>query len=223
MNDRKNRILIAAAIGVAITAATVGTLVGATRGDDTSSAQPATTTIAAKPAPAAAPIAQTPASVPVPAAPAVPVKSVTAGQRSAFKSAKQSLESAPSSRAALIHELVTYDNVSVEDATYGVDAANQDWNSQAANSAIDYLVHGSFSRSGLIRQLEFEKYTTAEATYGVDRTNADWNRYAVKSAKEILYSRPASMPVSRAELINMLEVAGFTPEQAEFGVSGAGN
>ena len=45
-----------------------------------------------------------------------------------------------------------------------------DYNEQAAKSAKDYLDFSSFSRSGLIEQLEFEGYTSEQAEYGVSQT-----------------------------------------------------
>ena len=54
--------------------------------------------------------------------------------------------------------------------TFAVDSLDVDYNEQAAKSAESYLDNMSFSRSGLIEQLEFEGYTTEQATYGVDQT-----------------------------------------------------
>ena len=48
-----------------------------------------------------------------------------------------------------------------------VDNCGADWNEQAAIKAQDYLDFSSFSRSGLIEQLEFEGFTTEQAEYGV--------------------------------------------------------
>jgi hypothetical protein len=53
------------------------------------------------------------------------------------------------------------------EATFAVDAIDVDWNEQAAKSAEDYLGFSSFSRSGLIEQLEFEGYAREQAEYGV--------------------------------------------------------
>ena len=53
----------------------------------------------------------------------------------------------------------------------------------ALRSAKNYLSIMAFSYSGLIRQLEFEKYTTEEATYAADNCGADWNEQALKKAK----------------------------------------
>lgn len=47
------------------------------------------------------------------------------------------------------------------------DHIDVDWNAEAAESAESYLEMTSFSRSGLIEQLEFEGFTTAQAEKGV--------------------------------------------------------
>ena len=73
------------------------------------------------------------------------------------------------SRSGLIKQL-EYEGFTQEDATYGADALNVDWNEQAAKKAADYLDFTSFSRSGLIKQLEYEGFTQAQAEYGVSTT-----------------------------------------------------
>ena len=85
----------------------------------------------------------------------------------------------------------------------------------ALEKAKDYLKFTSFSRSGLISQLEFEGFTTDEATYGADNCGADWNEQAAKKAKEYL----KFTSFSRSGLIDQLEFEGFTQEQAEYGVT----
>lgn len=90
--------------------------------------------------------------------------------------------------------------------------------SNARRSAQEYLDFTSFSRSGLIGQLEFEGFSTEDATYGVDSLNANWNDQAAKKAQE--YLDFASF--SRAELVDQLIFEGFTAEQAEFGVVAVG-
>ena len=72
----------------------------------------------------------------------------------------------------------------------------------------------AFSRTGLIKQLEYEGYSTADATYGVDAQNADWNQQAALKAEEYL----DFMSFTRSELISQLEYEGFTSEQAVHGV-----
>ena len=88
----------------------------------------------------------------------------------------------------------------------------------ARKSAESYLDYQAFSRTGFIKQLEFEGYSTEDSTYGVDSLDADWNDQAAKSAKSYLeYSS-----FSRSGLITQLLFEGFTQSQAEYGVSTTG-
>ena len=76
----------------------------------------------------------------------------------------------------------------------------------------------AFSKSGLIDQLEFEKYSAADARFAVNHIAVDWNEQAAKSAKSYLdYSS-----FSRQGLIDQLEFEGFTTQQAIYGVSTTG-
>ena len=88
----------------------------------------------------------------------------------------------------------------------------------AKRAAENYLEFTAFSRTGLIKQLVFEKYSTADATWAVDHMTVNWNEQAAKSAKKYLeltsFSRPG--------LIEQLEFEGYTPAQAEYGVSKTG-
>jgi hypothetical protein len=90
--------------------------------------------------------------------------------------------------------------------------------SSAVLRATSYLRTSSFSRSGLIRQLEFEGFSNADAIYGVDKQNADWRAQAVLRAQSYL----RSSAFSRSGLIRQLEYEGFTNEQAIFGVNATG-
>ena len=89
---------------------------------------------------------------------------------------------------------------------------------QAAEMAESYLDSQSFSRKGLIEQLEYEGFTHQEAEYGVDQTGADWNEQAAKKAESYLRSQS----FSRKGLIEQLEYEGFTRQQAEYGVRSRG-
>lgn len=86
--------------------------------------------------------------------------------------------------------------------------------SNALKAAKNYLSVMPFSRKSLIKQLEFEGYSTAASEYAVDECNADWKEQAVKAAKKYL----DVMPFSRSRLISQLEYEGFTHEQAVYGV-----
>jgi TM2 domain-containing membrane protein YozV len=99
-------------------------------------------------------------------------------------------------------------------------AANAGTMSQqnARDKAADYLEYSAFSRTGLIKQLAFEKYSAADATWAVDHMTVDWNEQAAKKAKDYLeYSS-----FSRAGLKDQLAYEGYTPAQAEYGVSKTG-
>ena len=88
----------------------------------------------------------------------------------------------------------------------------------ALGKAADYLDYSAFSRTGLIGQLEFEKYSTEDATWAVDRVTVDWNEQAAQKAKDYLeYSS-----FSRSGLFDQLIFEGYTPAQAEYGVSQTG-
>jgi len=80
------------------------------------------------------------------------------------------------------------------------------------------LRSSSFSRTGLISQLEYEGFSASQATYGTDSQNADWNAQAAKTAASYL----KSSSFSRSSLISQLLYEGFTQSQAEYGVGTTG-
>ena len=88
----------------------------------------------------------------------------------------------------------------------------------ALNSAKSYLGIMAFSYDGLIKQLEYEKYTHDDAVYAADHCGADWSSQAGKKAKSYL----EIMPFSYAGLIKQLEFDEFTHEQAVCGVEQCG-
>lgn len=98
--------------------------------------------------------------------------------------------------------------------TYSLGKAPTKAQENAVKKAKAYLNTMAFSRSGLIKQLEFEGFTNEEAVYGVDNVSVDWNEQAVKKAKAYL----DTMAFSRSGLIKQLEFEGFTHEQAVYGV-----
>lgn len=88
----------------------------------------------------------------------------------------------------------------------------------ARKAATSYLAYSAFSRTGLIKQLEYEGFSKADATYGADAQNANWNEQAAKAAKSYLsYSA-----FSRSGLIEQLMYEGYTLEQATFGAASTG-
>lgn len=98
----------------------------------------------------------------------------------------------------------------------------------AYGSAQSYLEFKGFSRSGLIQQLSSEYgegFPVADAEFAIARLEAeggvDWNAEAAESAKSYLEFKS----FSRQGLLDQLTSEygeGFTPEQAEYGVSTTG-
>lgn len=88
----------------------------------------------------------------------------------------------------------------------------------ALRSAKQYLEVMPFSYTGLIKQLEYEKYSHEDAVYAADNCGADWNEQAAKAAQSYL----DVMSFSRDGLIDQLQYEGYTYEQAVFGVNSVG-
>lgn len=84
----------------------------------------------------------------------------------------------------------------------------------ALETAARYLKYSAFSRTGLIRQLEYEKYPTADATWAVDRLAVNWKEQAAKKAQKYLeYSA-----FSRIGLIKQLEYERYSTADATWAV-----
>ncbi len=88
----------------------------------------------------------------------------------------------------------------------------------ALEKAKSYLRSGAFSHSGLIHQLEYEKYTHEEATFAANNCGADWYEQAELSAASYL----RTMSFSRDGLIEQLEYEGFTHDEAVHGAEANG-
>ena len=88
----------------------------------------------------------------------------------------------------------------------------------ARKLAQSYLSVLSFSREGLISQLQYEGFSRFDATYGVDATPTNWNEQAAKKAREYL----DVSAFSRDGLYDQLIYEGFTPIQARYGLSAVG-
>jgi len=90
----------------------------------------------------------------------------TIGEKNALSKALSYLKYSAFSYSGLIDQL-EFEGYTYEEAKYGVDNCEADWNEQAALKAQSYLDYSAFSREGLIDQLEFEGFTKAQAEYGV--------------------------------------------------------
>lgn len=92
----------------------------------------------------------------------------------------------------------------------------------AYTKAKSYLAMTPFSRSGLAEQLTFEGFSAEDAEFAIARIETaggvDWNAQA--AAKAASYLKMTSF--SHAGLVEQLTFEGFTPEQAEYGVSTTG-
>lgn len=90
------------------------------------------------------------------------------------------------------------------------------WNAvRAANSYLSFM---AFSRTGLIKQLEYEGYSHADAEYAADNCGADWTNQAAKKATEYL----STQAFSRTGLIKQLQYEGFSQDDAAYGADSAG-
>lgn len=97
--------------------------------------------------------------------------SFTPGQQNAIAKAESYLNYTSFSKQGLIDQL-KFDDFSVADATFAVENVEAnggvDWNEQAVKKAKSYLDYTSFSKSGLIEQLESDDFTPSQAEYGVN-------------------------------------------------------
>lgn len=88
----------------------------------------------------------------------------------------------------------------------------------ALSKARDYLNYSSFSYSGLIKQLEYEGFSTEEASYASDNCGVDWKEQASEKALDYLsYSA-----FSYNGLIKQLEYEGFSSDEASFAADSCG-
>lgn len=154
-----------------------------------------------------------------------PTEGMDLASANAFGQALDYLSFMPFSRDGLATQLEYegYTSEQIETALAALDEYSLvDWNEQAFESAENYLDFMSFSRSGLLEQLEFEGFTPEQAEYGVsaleENNLVDWNEQAALSAESYL----DYMEFSRQSLIDQLVFEGFTQEQAEYGVTQAG-
>lgn len=89
---------------------------------------------------------------------------------------------------------------------------------KALDKANEYVDTLPLSRDGLIKQLEYDGYTTDVATYAADNCSANWN----KEAKEMAEQYMDSTTYTYKDMVQQLETEGFTKEQAKFGAKAVG-
>ncbi|MGI6737239.1 MAG: Ltp family lipoprotein [Anaerovoracaceae bacterium] len=107
-----------------------------------------------------------------------PKEEMTAAQKNAYQAAQDYLDFSAFSRQGLIDQLSSEsgDGYKKKDAEFAVSKLEKegrvDWNEQAVKSAKTYLETSSFSKDGLIEQLESEygeQFTHEQAVYGADK------------------------------------------------------
>ena len=109
-------------------------------------------------------------------------------------------------------EVVEPEAPAVEEPQFSLSQSN------ALGQAENYLAYTSFSRTGLIEQLEYEGFDNADATFAVDQLQVDWNAQAALKAQEYLdYTS-----FSRQGLIDQLVYEGFSADEANFGATAVG-
>ena len=89
---------------------------------------------------------------------------------------------------------------------------------KALDKANEYVDTLPLSREGLIKQLEYDGYTTDVATYAADNCSANWN----KEAKEMAEQYMDSTTYTYKDMVQQLEAEGFTKKQAKFGAKAVG-
>lgn len=92
---------------------------------------------------------------------------------------------------------------------------------QAVKKATSYLRSQSFSRAGLLDQLDYEGFSASDAEYAVayleSKGQVDWMKQAVEKGKSYLEGQSFSL----SSLIDQLEYEKFTPAQAQHGATTA--
>jgi len=86
---------------------------------------------------------------------------------------------------------------------------------QARQAAQQYLETMPFSRTGLIKQLEFDHYPADAAAVAVDSLGTDYAAQAVKAAQQYL----DTMPFSHQSLVEQLVFDGYSQADAAHGAT----
>ena len=88
----------------------------------------------------------------------------------------------------------------------------------AIRKAESYIDIMAFSAKGLIKQLEFEGFSSEDASFAVNNIEVDWNEQAALKAKDYL----DMMGFSADGLADQLEFEGFTEEQISYALKAVG-
>lgn len=91
-------------------------------------------------------------------------------------------------------------------------------NQDALKKAKSYLNFSSFSRAGLIHQLEYHGFASATAAWAADHSGANWLQEAIECAKSYI----KHSDFSEEGLYRQLIYEKFTPEQSRYGIAHSG-
>ncbi|WP_430297756.1 Ltp family lipoprotein [Sinomonas sp. B1-1] len=188
----------------------LGIILNATRAAATPSTSPSASTSKATTATTAAAATPTPSKDPAVAAAEAQASAKAKADADAAAKAKADADAAAKAKADA--------DAAAKAAADAAAKAGTISQQNALRKAKSYLDYSAFSRTGLIGQLEFEKYSTADATWAVDHVTVDWNEQAAKKAKDYL----KFTSFSHSGLVDQLIFEGFTPEQAEYGATKTG-
>lgn len=86
------------------------------------------------------------------------------------------------------------------------------------SDALNYLNLMGYSKSGLIKQLEFDEYSETEIEYALARCGADWNEEALQLA----YGYTSAMSMSKTALQEQLIYEGFEESEINYALEQLG-
>ncbi len=140
-----------------------------------------------------------------------PLESLNENQVQAIQTAKDYLDTMHLSQTELL-QMLTVENVELEDAKFAIEYLNIDWNQEARKKAKEYCKHKiGFSKVKLKAQLLFDHFTEEEADFAVSHINVNWIEQAEIVAKEYMEDGVTS----KEDLIDALMNEGFTKKEAE--------
>lgn len=141
----------------------------------------------------------------------LPLESLSENQVQAIQSAKGYLDTMHLSQTELL-QMLTVENIDLEDAKFALEYLNIDWNQEARKKAKEYCKHKiGFSKEKLKAQLLFDHFTEEEADFAVSHINVNWIEQAEIVAKEYMEDGVTS----KEDLIDALMNEGFTKKEAE--------
>ena len=140
-----------------------------------------------------------------------PLESLNENQLQAIQSAKGYLDTMHLSQTELL-QMLTVENIDLEDAKFALEYLNIDWNQEARKKAKEYCKHKiGFSKEKLKAQLLFDHFTEEEADFALSHINVNWIEQAEIVAKEYMEDGVTS----KEDLIDALMNEGFTKKEAE--------